>query len=85
LILLVLPAVFPCAFADNHYQVKSGGDTTVRKADVNAFSLPSHNMSFERKVDFSVGNSFFRNPGRPPLLVASRQHSDLLDYNDFRR
>lgn len=62
LILLVLPAIFPCAFADNHYPVKSGGDTTVRKADVNAFSLPSHNMSFERKVDFSVGNSFFRNP-----------------------
>lgn len=44
------------------YPVKSGGATSVRKADTNAFSLPSGNMSFERKVDFSVGNSFFRNP-----------------------
>lgn len=44
------------------YPAESGGDTSVRKDDVNAFSLPSNNMSFERRVDFSVGNSFFRNP-----------------------
>ncbi len=44
------------------FPVQSGGATSVRKADINAFSLPSNNMSFERKVDFSVGNSFFRNP-----------------------
>lgn len=44
------------------YPADSGGATSVRKDDVNAFSLPSNNMSFERRVDFSVGNSFFRNP-----------------------
>lgn len=44
------------------YPADSGGATSVRKDDVNAFSLPSANMSFERRVDFSVGNSFFRNP-----------------------
>lgn len=44
------------------YPADSGGATSVRKSDVNAFSLPSNNMSFERRVDFSVGNSFFRNP-----------------------
>jgi CxxC motif-containing protein (DUF1111 family) len=40
----------------------SAGGTTVRKADQNAFSLPSANLSPSRRLDFSVGNSFFRNP-----------------------
>ena len=40
----------------------SGGAATVRKADQNAFSLPSANLSPSRRLDFSVGNSFFRNP-----------------------
>ncbi|MSU93780.1 thiol oxidoreductase [Pseudomonas mandelii] len=40
----------------------SGGAATVRKTDQNAFSLPSANLSPSRRVDFSVGNSFFRNP-----------------------
>ncbi|WP_298187406.1 di-heme oxidoredictase family protein [uncultured Pseudomonas sp.] len=40
----------------------SGGSATVRKADQNAFSLPSANLSPLRRLDFSVGNSFFRNP-----------------------
>ena len=40
----------------------SAGSTTVRKADQNAFSLPSANLSPSRRLDFSVGNSFFRNP-----------------------
>lgn len=39
-----------------------GGATSVNKSDANAFSLPSANMSFERRMDFSTGNSFFRNP-----------------------
>jgi CxxC motif-containing protein (DUF1111 family) len=34
----------------------------VRKTDQNAFSLPSANLPPSRRVDFSVGNSFFRNP-----------------------
>lgn len=40
----------------------SAGSTTVRKADQNAFSLPSANLSPSRRLDFSVGNSFFRSP-----------------------
>lgn len=40
----------------------SGGSATVKKADRNAFSLPSANLSPLRRLDFSVGNSFFRNP-----------------------
>ncbi|WP_415753428.1 di-heme oxidoredictase family protein [Pseudomonas leptonychotis] len=40
----------------------SAGSATVRKADQNAYSLPSANLSPTRRLDFSVGNSFFRNP-----------------------
>ena len=40
----------------------SGGSTTVLKDDQNAFSMPSANLSPARRLDFSVGNSFFRNP-----------------------
>ncbi|MGE8190973.1 di-heme oxidoredictase family protein [Pseudomonas sp. NPDC086278] len=43
-------------------EARSGGDATVRKTDQNAFSLPSANLPPSRRVDFSVGNSFFRNP-----------------------
>src|SRR5690606_38234405 len=40
----------------------SGGSATVQQRDQNAFSLPSANLSPSRRLDFSVGNSFFRNP-----------------------
>ncbi len=40
----------------------SAGSATVRKSDHNAFSQPSANLSPLRRLDFSVGNSFFRNP-----------------------
>ncbi|WP_060478099.1 di-heme oxidoreductase family protein [Pseudomonas monteilii] len=40
----------------------SGGQATVLRNDRNAFSLPSANLSAERRLDFAVGNSFFRNP-----------------------
>ncbi|MDY7561785.1 di-heme oxidoredictase family protein [Pseudomonas sp. CCC3.2] len=40
----------------------SGGSATVKKTDRNAFSMPSANLSPLRRLDFSVGNSFFRNP-----------------------
>ncbi|MEB0045071.1 MULTISPECIES: di-heme oxidoredictase family protein [unclassified Pseudomonas] len=43
-------------------EARSGGSATVRKTDQNAFSLPSANLSPTRRLDFSVGNSFFRNP-----------------------
>jgi CxxC motif-containing protein (DUF1111 family) len=40
----------------------SAGGGTVMKFDQNAFSMPSANLSPVRRLDFSVGNSFFRNP-----------------------
>lgn len=40
----------------------SAGEGTVTKVDQNAFSLPLANLSPTRRLDFSVGNSFFRNP-----------------------
>ncbi|MDI2140970.1 MULTISPECIES: di-heme oxidoredictase family protein [unclassified Pseudomonas] len=43
-------------------EARSGGATTVRKTDQNSFSLPSANLPPSRRVDFSVGNSFFRSP-----------------------
>ena len=43
-------------------EARSGGATTVRKSDQNAFSMPSANLSPTRRLDFSVGNSFFRSP-----------------------
>ncbi|MFO2462548.1 c-type cytochrome [Pseudomonas sp. 15FMM2] len=53
------PAVFTQAEPG---EARSGGSATVRKADHNAFSLPSANLPPTRRLDFSVGNSFFRNP-----------------------
>ncbi|WP_085629483.1 di-heme oxidoredictase family protein [Pseudomonas sp. R16(2017)] len=43
-------------------EARSGGSATVNKSDRNAFSLPSANLPPSRRVDFSVGNSFFRSP-----------------------
>ena len=43
-------------------EARSGGATTVRKTDQNSFSMPSANLSPTRRLDFSVGNSFFRSP-----------------------
>ena len=40
----------------------SAGSATVLRSDHNAFSQPSANLSALRRLDFSVGNSFFRNP-----------------------
>ncbi|MBB3140657.1 di-heme oxidoreductase family protein [Halomonas organivorans] len=40
----------------------SGGDGSVAQFDHNAYSLPLDNLSMTKRLDFSVGNSFFRNP-----------------------
>jgi CxxC motif-containing protein (DUF1111 family) len=40
----------------------SGGEGTVNQSDTNAYSLPQANLSMTKRLDFSVGNSFFRNP-----------------------
>lgn len=43
-------------------KIKSGGNTTTPKTGANAFSLPASNLLMSKRLDFSVGNSFFRNP-----------------------
>ena len=43
-------------------EAQSAGAATVNKSDRNAFSMPSANLSPSRRLDFSVGNSFFRSP-----------------------
>ncbi|WP_249671895.1 di-heme oxidoreductase family protein [Pseudomonas abieticivorans] len=43
-------------------EAQSAGSATVKRSDQNAFALPSANLSAERRLDFSVGNSFFRSP-----------------------
>lgn len=42
--------------------LQSGGKTSTDKTGGNAFSMPASNLSFDKRLDFSVGNSFFRNP-----------------------
>ncbi|MCB1667238.1 MAG: c-type cytochrome [Pseudomonadales bacterium] len=44
----------------NH--INSGGDTTIHSSNRQAFSQPASNMPLMKKMDFHVGNSFFRNP-----------------------
>lgn len=41
---------------------QSGGGTTVNATHQQAFSLPAANMPMAERLNFSVGNSFFRNP-----------------------
>ncbi|MBS8240006.1 thiol oxidoreductase [Marinobacter lipolyticus] len=40
----------------------TGGEGTVEQFDHNAYSLPQGNLAMTKRLDFSVGNSFFRNP-----------------------
>ncbi len=43
------------------FEAKPAGSATVRSArTVNAFSMPSGNISFERELDFKVGNGLFK-------------------------
>ncbi|MGR5131543.1 di-heme oxidoreductase family protein [Vibrio alfacsensis] len=44
------------------YDIKSGGKTSVKKEGSNAYSIPAANLPLNKRLDFSVGNSFFRNP-----------------------
>lgn len=65
--LLLALALAACDDAPRFIQAEpgealSGGTATVQRSDRNAYSLPSANLSPERRLDFSVGNSFFRNP-----------------------
>ncbi|USD66390.1 di-heme oxidoredictase family protein [Vibrio sp. SCSIO 43136] len=58
-IILASLLIAPLASA---YETKSGGDTTVKKEGANAYSMPANNLPMSSRLDFSVGNSFFRNP-----------------------
>lgn len=40
----------------------TGGAGSVAQFDHNAYSMPLGNMAITKRLDFSVGNSFFRNP-----------------------
>lgn len=72
LIFCLLPLAFstqPPLIAETHagYPIQTtpatGGEGTVNQADTNAYSLPPQgNLSMTKRLDFSVGNSFFRNP-----------------------
>lgn len=50
------------SFSASGYETKSGGGTSVKKDGANAYSLPAANLPLSKRLDFSVGNSFFRNP-----------------------
>lgn len=50
-----------------------GGSATTFTFNVDAFSRPSANLGVFRRLDFSVGNSFFRNPWVPaPTVTTAR-------------
>ncbi|WP_413699690.1 hypothetical protein ACLKMH_20150 [Psychromonas sp. KJ10-10] len=38
---------------------KSGGGTTTKQTGSNAYSMPASNLELMKRIDFSVGNSFF--------------------------
>ena len=62
LVLMVFTAACPGADYPLQDTVNSGGTGTVAQSDHNAYSLPLGNLPIARRLDFSVGNSFFRNP-----------------------
>lgn len=63
--LMTATAALAAAVAGGHPVQETpmtGGEGTVEQFDHNAYSLPQGNMSMTKRLDFSVGNSFFRNP-----------------------
>lgn len=74
--LLLLLAALACE--DNSVgpepgEERSGGDTTVFDTTANAFTLSARNMSFDRRQQFVVGNSFFnKNWVTAPSSTTSR-------------
>jgi len=61
-LIMTLMACEPALAPPEPGEALSGGATTVRQSDQNAFSMPSANLAPSRRLDFAVGNSFFRNP-----------------------
>ncbi|GAD80406.1 di-heme oxidoreductase family protein [Vibrio ezurae] len=74
--IFVLTSCFSCLLLPSitvAYDVRSGGGTTIKKEGANAFSLPAANLPMSKRLDFSVGNSFFRNPWIPaPATTEAR-------------
>ena len=65
LLALMLPLTSVSAAQAEHpiqTTLNSGGDGSVEQSDHNAYSLPQANMAMSERLNFSVGNSFFRNP-----------------------
>lgn len=58
----LLCATLGATFFSHAYDTRSGGATTVKQQGANAYSLPAANLPMTSRLDFSVGNSFFRNP-----------------------
>lgn len=58
----LLALISTSVFAESTPSRLSGGKTTVKKDGANAFSMPAANLPMSKRLDFSVGNSFFRNP-----------------------
>lgn len=58
----LLAALLLMSASASAYDVKSGGGTSVKKDGANAYSMPAGNLPMTKRLDFSVGNSFFRNP-----------------------
>ncbi|HDZ55421.1 MAG TPA: c-type cytochrome [Pseudomonas xinjiangensis] len=63
---LLVALTYGVSSAGDSYPIQdtpaTGGEGTVTQADHNAFSLPQANLPMTKRLDFSVGNSFFRNP-----------------------
>lgn len=66
IMLAVMAALALPGVASGHAPIQktasSGGDGTVNVSNQNAYSLPQANLPMTKRLDFSVGNSFFRNP-----------------------
>lgn len=73
IVLLALASLLSaCNNADDFAKVEPGeplssGATTVHRNDKDAFSMPAANLSPLRRMDFFVGNAFFRGAWRPAI------------------
>ncbi|RKF12837.1 thiol oxidoreductase [Alginatibacterium sediminis] len=61
----------------------AGGATTTVQQDHNAFSQPASNLDFSGRLEFSTGNSFFRNPwvAAPATTIARDGLGPLFNTN----
>lgn len=62
---IYLLSAIVCSFSALAEAPFSGGKTSTSKDGANAYSQPATNLPISKRLDFSVGNSFFRNPWVP--------------------